>query len=106
MMYKDDNIVGGCSDTLLRMMIEGRGNSCPTCENSGSYEREGCSSSCDDDRTWGLTGHPLASVYAPLQDFEEVYDLETALKQGTAFAKLDLPFTGDRRVSKGGSCRG
>ncbi len=53
---------------------------------------------------WGLSGYPLASVYAPLQKFCELYDLDTALMRGTAFSELDLPFVcGD---TKGGPCRG
>lgn len=106
-MYKDDNMIGGCNDALLRMMLEGRGNSCPACEDESADSRGGCNSGCDNDRrSWGLTGYPLASVYAPLQEFDNLYDVETALKHGTAFSELDLPFTGSRRVSKGGSCRG
>lgn len=42
--------------------------------------------------TFGLSGYPLASVYAPLQDFDEVYDCETGLTRGTIFPGLDLPF--------------
>lgn len=100
-MYKDDNTIGGCNDALLRMMIEGRGNTCPSCESGG------CNTPAEGRKTWGLSGeYPLASVYAPLQEFDELYDLDTALKQGTVFAKLDLPFKGDMRVSKGGGCRG
>lgn len=56
-------------------------------------------------RSWGLENYPLASVYAPLQDFDDLYDKETALHKGTVFAKLDLPFMGES-VYKGGSCRG
>lgn len=55
--------------------------------------------------TWGLSGYPLASVYAPLQTFGELYDLETALKRGTVFSELDLPFVCGDSV-KGGGCRG
>ena len=42
--------------------------------------------------TFGLVGYPLASVYAPLQNFAEIYDCETGLTRGTIFAELDLPF--------------
>ncbi len=106
-MYKDDNMIGGCSDALLRMMLEGRGNSCPSCEREGSDRRSDCHSGCDNNgRSWGLVDYPLASVYAPLQEFDDLYDVDTALKRGTVFSKLDLPFAGSRRVSKGGNCRG
>lgn len=41
---------------------------------------------------YGLTGFPLASVYAPLQIFTDIYDCETGLTRGTIFSELDLPF--------------
>ncbi|MBQ9085679.1 MAG: spore coat associated protein CotJA [Clostridia bacterium] len=55
--------------------------------------------------TWGLKNYPLASMYAPLQDFVNLYDPLTALQKGTLFSELDLPFMG-KTVTKGGSCRG
>ena len=55
--------------------------------------------------TWGLEGYPLAMVYAPLQKFDNLYDKETALGQGTLFSELDLPFMGES-VVKGGGCHG
>jgi hypothetical protein len=48
----------------------------------------------------------LAGVYAPLQDFTELYSLEAALSAGTLFKQLDLPFTGGSCGTKGGGCRG
>ncbi len=45
-------------------------------------------------RTWGLAGYPLASVYAPLQEWRELYDEEKGLARGTLFAELDKPFLG------------
>lgn len=114
-MYKDDNMTGGCNDSLLRMITEGRGNcgnaadnGC-SCENGGChYENRESTDFChktDTMRTWGLLNYPLASVYAPLQKFDNLYDLDTALDHGTAFVELDLPFMGDMRF-KGGYCRG
>ena len=50
---------------------------------------------------WGLEGYPLASMYAPLQNFENLYDHATALSRGTLFRELDLPFEG-KSVTKGG----
>ena len=38
------------------------------------------------------TGHPLAMVYSPEQEWEELYDVEDAICRGTLFKKLDLPF--------------
>lgn len=52
-------------------------------------------------KTYGLEGYPPASVYAPLQEFRELYDEEHALQAGTVFAQLDLPFLGNS-VWKGG----
>lgn len=105
-MYKDDNMTGGCSNAIIRRMLEGHGNSYPVRKNGcSSNEDNGSSSGCDG-MGWGLTGYPLASVYAPLQSFDDLYDTETALREGTVFKELDLPFTGERRVGKGGNCRG
>lgn len=55
-----------------------RGKTCGCGENSGSK--------------WGLIGYPLANMYAPLQNLDNLYDCETALKKGTLFRELDLPF--------------
>ncbi len=43
---------------------------------------------------WGLVGYPLASVYAPLQEWRDTYDEEMALQHGTLFHELDKPFLG------------
>lgn len=102
-MYKDDNLMSreGCSEALLRMMLDGRGNTPsqrqnkPSCEGDYPMERD----------SWGLVSYPLASVYAPLQEFAELYDLDMALEQGTIFQELDLPFMG-QKVGKGGKCCG
>ena len=67
---------------------------CSCCDASAAPERQ----------TWGLSGYPLASVYAPLQSFSELYDLKTALDRGTIFRELDLPFVCGGM--KGGNCRG
>lgn len=40
---------------------------------------------------WGLSGYPLAMVYAPLQNFTGIYEPQKALCRGTIFAELDLP---------------
>lgn len=104
-MYMDDSTIGGCNDALLRRLVEGKGNSCPCCENGSPCERQSCHEQ-EAKTGWGLEGYPLASVFAPLQSFDDLYDLEAALAHGTVFSKLDLPFEGDKRISKGGSCRG
>ena len=103
-MYKDDNYMArdGSSEALLRMMLDGNGNRPTARQNTPPCNQE---SPCANSSTWGLVGHPLASVYSPLQEFEDLYDLDTALKEGTVFSKLNLPFMG-RRIDKGGKCCG
>ena len=55
-------------------------------------------------RSWGLDGYPLASMFAPLQEWRSVYEPELGMSRGTIFKELDLPFVcGDRR---GGGCNG
>ena len=49
---------------------------------------------CNNDRHWNLTRFPLAMAYVPMQPWEKPYDLETGLRRGTIFPKLDLPFYG------------
>ena len=92
-MYIDKDKAGGCqiNDSLLRRM------SC------------GCNDGADAMpavvHSWGLVDHPLAMVYSPLQEFCELYELDEALKCGTLFKQLDLPFMGES-VVKVGCCRG
>ncbi|MEG1743448.1 MAG: spore coat associated protein CotJA [Clostridia bacterium] len=38
----------------------------------------------------------LAMAYVPYQEFEDLYSNEDALKYGTLFKQLNLPFTGKR----------
>lgn len=45
---------------------------------------------------FGVPGGMLAALYIPVQEFEDLYDEETALKQGTLFRGLDLPFRGGK----------
>lgn len=45
-------------------------------------------------------GMVLAMAYVPKQKLCEVYDVETALVNGTLFPELDKPFLG-----KGGCCK-
>ena len=99
-MYKDDNMMkSSCNESLLRMVMNGSPLA-PTRDipqSSGSCTGSGS--------TWGVREHPLSMVYSPVQEFDNLYELDTALKQGTLFAELDLPFMG-RTVQKGGNCRG
>lgn len=59
---------------------------------------------CDISSAWGLVGYPLASVYAPLQEWRELYDEDRALKSGTLFAQLDLPFVCGKNGKGGCGC--
>lgn len=83
---------------------------CRSCRNGSSQRKsDGASNgtsvgACDkrpSERSWGLVGYPVASMYAPLQAFGDLYDNATALQRGTLFRELDLPFEG-MTVSKGG----
>lgn len=48
---------------------------------------------------------PLSAVYAPIQVWRNIFDDETALKYGTLFAELNLPFAGYKQMRNGGcSC--
>ena len=60
------------------------------------------------EKSFGLSGHPLAMVYAPIQEWRELYDLDTALMKGTLFSELDLPFLAGNKgnTSMGGCCNG
>lgn len=51
---------------------------------------------------FGRAHFPLAMVYTPIQAFENLYDIDAALKSGTLFRDLDLPFRG-KSIAKGGS---
>lgn len=54
----------------------------------------------------GVEGRSLAMVYAPVQAWHNAYDPQTALRRGTLFRELDMPFYGGRNPDKGGNCRG
>ncbi|MBQ8140159.1 MAG: spore coat associated protein CotJA [Clostridia bacterium] len=85
------------NDALLRRVLDSNSSSqccCGSESNNGSNERS----------TWGLEEFPLASMYAPLQSWRNIYDTESGFGRGTIFKELDLPFVcGDRR---GGGCSG
>ena len=85
------------SDGMLRRILDDGCDTRPKCN-------VGTETPVNKD-AWGLHGYPLAMVYAPIQDFDDLYDEETALMTGTIFKKLDLPFMG-KTVTKGGGCRG
>jgi len=79
-------IEGSYGETLNRRACE----SCPDGCGTGIKSR------------YGLSDRPHGSVYAPLQDFDCLYDHERALKRGTLFSSLDLPL----EVGHGGRCNG
>ena len=55
--------------------------------------------------SWGLDGYPVGMVYAPIQRFDRILDLDTAMHKGTIFEELDLPFKCGMHT-KGGCCNG
>ena len=98
-MYTDNQgIPRECiSDDMLRRMLDGSAPHRMT--SSAEMPAQG-------QKTWGLPGYPLASVYAPLQAFHNLYGKDEALACGTLFAELDLPFEGESIGTNGGGCRG
>ena len=85
------------NDQLLCRMLGEDGGVSPVCN-----VPLGCDGTKDG---WGLSGVPLAMVYAPIQAFENIYTEGEALMAGTIFKDLDLPFMG-KSITKGGKCRG
>ena len=41
----------------------------------------------------------VAMAFVPMQEWEELYDEETAFKLGTAFPSLNKPFAGRGKIS-------
>ena len=94
-MLNNDNIIkGSCSYSELQKILAGSGNlsagniDLPSCENDGGG--------------FGLKGYPLAMVYSPMQEFDNIYDIDKGFKTGTIFSELDLPFNGRSLANKGG----
>lgn len=102
-MYTDDDTMtpkDRISDEMLRRMLSACEHvPCDEC----SQERES-ESPCRMGRESRESVRPLASVYAPIQEFRELYDQEKAFRHGTMFAELDFPFLGASVAEKGG-CR-
>ena len=57
------------------------------------------------DSKYGLDGYPLAMVYAPVQEWTQLYCESEGLKRGTIFKQLDLPLEVTRKDGKGGFCQ-
>lgn len=50
---------------------------------------------------------PIAMAYVPPQVWRDIFEPDTALREGTQFRELALPFTGSRPTGeRGGRCRG
>ena len=88
---EQDKIPGNYSEALsLR-------GACGCKESSGT---NGCGT-CMGSR-YGIDNRPVGSVYAPLQNFDCLYDTHRALARGTLFSSLDLPL----EAGNGGRCHG
>ncbi|MEG1774136.1 MAG: spore coat associated protein CotJA [Oscillospiraceae bacterium] len=48
----------------------------------------------------GIDCLPLAMAYIPIQSWQATYEPETALRQGTIFPALDLPFLATGRCRR------
>ena len=94
-------------DEMLRRMLDSNGTRPMPDLPPSEWEKEPCLPQ----NSWGLRDYPLGMVYAPLQEFRNLYDRDKALRQGTIFRELDLPFMGESVANnggyrKGGACRG
>ena len=106
-MYTQDDTMtpkDRISDEMLQQLLRGsaapKGKAempCPLCQSDPSCAPR-------DPAKWGLVGYPLGSVFAPLQSFDNLYDADTALRKGTLFSELYLPFMGESVASAGGCC--
>lgn len=88
-----------------RLMEERINDSLASAQSAEDASLLACNISQDNRKSWGLVGYPLAMVYSPIQEFHNMYEIDAALRQGTVFKELDLPFMG-MSVTKGGNCRG
>ena len=89
-------------DDLLRKMLsdsERGAEQIPSVQEEPSCQSPRRDPAPEHDRS--LQGYPLASVFSPLQSFRQLYDRPTALRNGTLFEELNLPFLGET-VYKGG----
>lgn len=101
-MYTEENNMMSremIGNEYLLHAADNRGHKCDMPNNRCSRNTDN-GIRCTPSKTFGLDGYPLASMYAPLQEFRNLYDKETALMDGTLFAELNLPFMG-ASVTKG-----
>ena len=90
---------------LLRHLLGASEQACrDSCHGfADGNEQASCGASCggcDMSAAWGtgfgVPGGVLAALYVPLQQYDDLYDEETALRRGTLFRALDLPFYGGK----------
>lgn len=112
-MYMDNDTLtpkDRIGDEMLRRMLDSNSGrppmDLPPQEKYEAHDEKGAS--CLPRGGWGLRDYPVGTVYAPLQEFRNLYDLGSALSHGTIFRELDLPFLGESvaKNTKGGTCRG
>jgi len=71
-------------------MMDMEDMNCENKHNDNHNHNENCNmNSCIDNM-------PLAMAYVPMQKWKNVYNNDVALKRGTIFPELDLPFLGGR----------
>lgn len=103
-MYNEPNFLTPrerINEELLRRAL----NDTPTLQaNAVVRPQENPNTHTTPNRSWGLEGYPLASVYAPLQEWKNVYETELGFSRGTIFKELDLPFLCGEKQSGGGCC--
>lgn len=91
------------SDDFMRQMMNGESvrmrDSVSDYPNNGTSGRGNLTK---DRHSWGLDEYPLAMMYAPIQKWRNAYDIETALRRGTLFKELDLPFMASNGARMGG----
>ena len=115
-MYIDPSLrrrTTSSDEALLRSILSENGikKPCMKCQGERSDFRgnaaeggESCACACRANTKNGVFDRSLGSVYAPVQCWRQIYDLEKGLSRGTVFEELDLPFGVSQ--SKGGSCCG
>ena len=104
-MYTENNFLTPrerINEDLLRRVLSDTSAVCANSEER-SYIKNDEQNISTHRKSWGLEGHPLASVYAPLQEWRNVYDTELGFSRGTIFKELDLPFLCGEK-SGGGCC--
>ena len=95
-MFNDNSTRNNCSMSELQKILSGAPNTpsptldLPSCDGGNSK--------------WGIKGYPLATVYSPAQEFDNLYELDKGFSAGTIFSELDLPFMGRTIKQNSGGC--